>query len=179
MRTKLVLLWAVVLFVIDQIIKVVIDKYFLDVKFDIIPPLFYFRPSFNHQYSWINGLFGLGMGFWIHIIIYVFATLIIVLLYDYLKTLPGNRKMMNIAFVFGFAAIMCSFIGTIIWDGCLDYIYLKPLFVFDLKDLYINTFLILFIIPQINKKNWSTFTLKNIVRHYKARIASFNEKQKN
>jgi len=45
------------------------------------------------------------------------------------------------------AAILCALIGNIIWkNGTLDYIYLKPLFVFDLKDSYSDIGIILFLI---------------------------------
>ena len=178
MKTKSVLLWAVVLFVIDQVVKVVINRYFIDVKFDIIPPLFYFRPTFNYQYSWVNGLFGLGIGFWAHIIIFGFVAIVVGLAYDYMKTVYGNGKMINIAFVFSFAAVMSGFIGTILWNGCLDYIELKGFFVFDLKDLYINIFTILFFWNLIyNFKHRLSFKNKGIISHFKNRFTSLQKKQ--
>ena len=173
MKTRTVLLWAIALFIIDQIIKIVINRYFIDVRFDIIPPLFYFKPTFNHQYSWVNGLLHLGMGFWTHIIIFSFITILVVFYYDWIKTISGNSKLLNIAFIFGFAGITCSFIGTIFWNGCLDYIYLKPLFVFDLKDLYVDTFAILFCLYYLkNRKYLSTFKNKDVINHFKNRFTS-------
>ena len=171
MKTKKVLLWAIALFILDQIIKVVIDKYFIEVKFDIIPPLLYFKPSFNYKYSWINSLFGLGMGFWTHIIIFSFVSIMAVCIYDWMKTISGNDKLLNIAFVFGFAGVISGYIGTIVWNGCLDYIYLKPLFVFDLKDLYINCFLVLLMWYVI--KNWKqlqSIKSNEMFHHFKRRI---------
>jgi hypothetical protein len=45
------------------------------------------------------------------------------------------------------AAVLCALIGNIIWrKGTLDYIYLKPLFVFDLKDVYSDFGIIIFLI---------------------------------
>jgi len=180
MKTKSVLLWAVFLFVVDQMFKVVIDRYFLDVQFDIIPPLFYFNPTFNHQYSWINGLFGLGMGFGAHVIILGFVAIIYVLLYDFMKTISGNRKIVSIAFVFGFAAAMSSFIGTIVWNGCLDYIEWKRFAIFDLKDIYANTFVILclwYCLRYSIQNRKSSLTHKDIIRHYRARFAVFRKKK--
>jgi hypothetical protein len=173
MKTKAVLLWALVLFVADQIVKVVIDSFFINVKFEIIPPLFYFKPTFNHQYSWINGLFGLGMGFWAHVIIYIFLSTIFVLIYDLMKTISANNKMVNLAFMFGFAGVMSSFFGTVVWNGCLDYIYLKPFTVFDMKDLYANTFMILILLYYLkNYRYLSKFKIKDINAHYKNRYVS-------
>ena len=152
MKTKNVLLWAFVLFIIDQTIKIVIDRYFLDVRFDIIPPLFYFRPIFNHDYTWINGLFNLEMGFWAHIIMFCFAVVILVVAYDLFKTISDNAKKINVAFIFAFATVFSALIGTIFWGGCLDYIHLKPLVIFDLKDLYMNIFIILFLLHCLKNR---------------------------
>ncbi len=168
MKTRTVILSAICLFIIDQVIKIVIHHYFLDVNFEIIPPLFYFKPTFNHHYSWINSLFHLGMGFWTHIILFCFVAIIFILLYDWMRAISGNAKILNIAFIFSLAGLMSGFIGTICWNGCLDYIYLKPLFVFDLKDLYIDCFVILFLLYYIrNRKYLSTFKAKDMVDHFK------------
>ena len=99
---------------------------------------------FNLSYSHVNELFSLVMGFWMHILIYCFVTMFLIVSYDFLRTLSGNAKMINIAFIFGFAAVSSVFIDSFSWIGILDYIYLKPLFVFDLKDVYINIWIILF-----------------------------------
>ncbi len=185
MKTRTVLLLATCLFAVDQAIKIVIDRYFLDVNFDILPPLFYFKPTFNAKYSWINGLFDMGMGFWTHMILFCMVAIIVVLLYDFMKMASGNAKLLNIAFIFGFAGLMSGIIGTICWNGCLDYIYLKPLFVFDLKDLYIDTYVILLLIYGLkHTKHHSAFKTKDTINHFKNRlkqlkiyISSKNENQ--
>jgi len=180
MKTKTVFLWAIALCAIDQIIKIVIYRHFLEVKFDIIPPLFYFSPKFNHDYTWINNLFGLGIGFWAHIVFFCFAVVpIMVVAFDLFKTTSNNAKIINIAFIFAFAAALSALIGTIFWDGCLDYIYLKPLFVFDLKDLYLNVFVILLLLYSItNKKSYKEMD-KDMINHLKCRFRSlFGKKDK-
>ena len=177
MKIKTVCLWVLILFFIDQVIKIVIDRHYLDVNFNIIPPLLYFKPTFNHNYSWINGLFNFGMGFWAHIIIFSFATIFFILFYDWMKTISGNEKTLNIAFIFGFAGALSSLIGTIFWNGCLDYIYLKPLFVFDLKDLYINCYIVLLLWYMCkNKKHLTSFKTKDMIHHFKTRLSNENQK---
>ncbi len=172
MKTRTILIWVIALFAVDQVIKIVIDRYFLDVNFDILPPLFYFRPYFNDEYSWVNGLFRLGMGFWAHIALFLLVAVIFVVLYDSLKTASGNSKTVNIAFIFGFAGFLSSLVCTVFWDGCLDYIYLKPLFIFDLKDLYIDCFVIIFLLYYFkNRKYLSTFKFRDINQHIKNRFA--------
>ena len=177
MKTKTVLLWAIALFTIDQIIKIVINQYFMDVKFDIIPPLFYFRPKQSQDYSYVNYLFNLGMGFWIHAIIRCLVAILLVVLYNLFRKISGNAKIINVAFIFGFAAILCSLIDTFIWGGSLDFIYLKPLFIFDFKDLYIDTWIILFLLYYIkNRKHLSSFKNKDVINHFKNRFTSFQNK---
>ena len=171
MKTRAVLLWAIALFVIDQVIKIVINRYFLDINFDIIPPVFYFKPKLSLHYSYVNYLFKLGWGFWTHAIIRCFAFILIVFLYDLFKNISGNAKIINTAFIFAFAALLCSLVDTFCWGGSLDYIYLKPLFIFDLKDLYIDAFVILFLFYCIkNKIHFSFSKNKDIIHHFKNRL---------
>jgi len=179
MKTKIVLLWAIALCAIDQTIKIVIDRHFLDVRFDIISPLLYFSPTFNHDYTWINNLFSLGIGFWVHIVFFCFAVVpILVVGYDVFKTISNNAKIINIAFIFAFAAALSALIGTIFWGGCLDYIYLKPLFVFDLKDLYMNIFVILLLLYYLKNKKMLKEIDKDVNNHLKSRFASLFKKIK-
>ena len=180
MKTRTVLLWAIVLFVIDQVIKIIISRYFLDVNFDIISPLFYFKPKYNTHHSYINDLFKLGWGFWTHFIIRCFTAILIVFLYDLFKAISSNAKIINTAFIFIFAALLCVFIDDIIWGGSLDYIYLKPLFIFDLKDLYSNIFIILFLSYYIkNRIHLSSFKSKDVIHHFKNRLTSIKNINKN
>ena len=64
-----------------------------------------------------------------------------------------NKILLDVAFSFITAAAICAISGNLIWQkGTLDYIYLKPLFIFDLKDLYSNVFLILLIVYTFKNK---------------------------
>ena len=172
MKTKTVIAWIIILFCIDQAIKIIIDRYFLDVNFEIIPHLFYFKSTFNDKFSYINGLLNLGMGFWVHIVLFCFAFLLLIAFYDFMKFASGNAKSIDIICIFGFAGAISSLFCTIFWGGCLDYIYLKPLFVFDLKDLYINCFVVLLLIYYIrNKQRLSSVKTKDMVHHFKNRLS--------
>jgi len=93
-----------------------------------------------------------------------------------LKTISGDAKIINIAFIFGFAALLSVWVGTIFWKGVLDFIYLKPLFVFDLKDLYINIWVVLFLLYYLkNIKYVSSFKNKDMMKHFKNRFTSLLE----
>jgi len=47
---------VLILVTIEQVIKVVINNNLLDKKFPILPPLLYFKPMFNRDYSWFNSM---------------------------------------------------------------------------------------------------------------------------
>ncbi|MDR1169287.1 MAG: hypothetical protein LBK97_00440 [Prevotellaceae bacterium] len=54
---------------------------------------------------------------------------------------------------------LCALSGNLLWEkGVLDYVYLKPLFVFDLKDIYVDVFICLFLVYALNNRK----QLKNI-----------------
>jgi len=52
-------------------------------------------------------------------------------------------------FAFLFSGAICSLIDKVFWNGSLDYILVKGLFTFDLKDVYINVFIGLLILSLI------------------------------
>jgi signal peptidase II len=134
--------WAGIfgLIAIEQVIKIIIYKNFFDRRFPILPPVLYFEPMFNKHYSWFNSLFQLGIGRGVHIVFSLIVTALIYLFYSYLSNRAEVAKLVNVMFVFLFSGAVCSLIDKIFWDGSLDYISVKGLFTFDLKDVYLNIF---------------------------------------
>jgi hypothetical protein len=75
--------------------------------------------------------------------------------------------------------LLCSLVDTFIWGGSLDYIYLKPLFVFDLKDLYNKIWLIPFLFYFFKNRNHiETIKSKELIVHFKNQISSIANKGK-
>jgi len=66
--------------------------------------------------------------------------------YQYILSLGGADFLVNTAFAFIFAGALCSLIDKVFWNGSLDYIYVHGFFTFDLKDVYINVFIGLFLL---------------------------------
>jgi len=170
MRLRKIIFWIFLLIVIDQAIKIVINTFFLEVQFEIIPSLFEFKPTFNDKHSYVNALlykyFNMNLGLWFHIILFLSAQIIILILYGCLRdNISENKKLLDVAIIFQIAAVICALIGNLIWEkGTLDFMYLKPLFVFDLKDLYLNSFAILFLIfTHKNRTKIKTVKFKDIV----------------
>ena len=76
MKIRIVILCIFILIAIDQAIKIIINIYFLEYQFEIIPSLLEFKPTFNDKHSWVNSLlnknFGLNVGLLPHVILYIF-----------------------------------------------------------------------------------------------------------
>ena len=178
MKTQKIIFWILLLIGIDQIIKIIINSFFLDVRFDIIPSLFEFKPFFNDKHSYVNDLlyknFNIDMGLWFHVILFLFIGIIILTFYGYCRNnISENKKLFDIAFIFCMAGIICAFIGNLIWKkGTLDFIYLKPLFIFDLKDLYLNCFFMpLFLVyAHKNREQIKTIKIKNMIVFVRDRL---------
>ncbi len=146
MKIQTITLWVFILVLLDQFIKIIVYSFFFETQFAIIPSLLEFAPIFNDKHSYFNVLlfqnFNINIGLYVHIIIFLIIEIVMFALYLYCR--DGNfrsKRLLDFAFIFQLAAVICTFIGNLIWKkGTLDYIYLKPFFVFDLKDLYINCF---------------------------------------
>lgn len=143
--------WASIfaLVAIEQIIKIIIYKNFLERQFPILPPILYFEPMFNKHYSWFNSMFQLGISKGLHIAFGLIMVILIYLFYRYLNDQVGSNKLIHTMFAFLFSGAICSLIDKIFWDGSLDYILVKGYFTFDLKDVYINIFNGLLILSMI------------------------------
>jgi uncharacterized membrane protein len=85
--------------------------------------------------------------------------------YALVRRAKKNTTLFDFAFIFGAAAYVCALTGDIFWEkGCLDFIYLKPLFIFDLKDLYINCFLCLVIVLTYKYRQQLRASPKDVIR---------------
>ena len=177
MRTRTILLWISALIIADQSIKIVINSYFLDYQFDIIPSLLEFKPTFNVQHSWVNNLinsyFGLNVGLLPHVILYLLIGILASAYYSYYRnSIRENTKLLDASFIFLTAVLICALIGNLIWNkGTLDYIYLKPLFVFDLKDTYADAVIVLFMIYAIkNRAQLNLIKNRDVFLYVKSRL---------
>ncbi len=145
MTRKTIILGIIFLVTLDQGIKIVIANYFIETKFDIIDSVLGFHPIFNDRYSYFNIISNLNLGLLPHAILLIILQLLIIFYYDYSKTIQGSTKILDLAFIFGESALICVFCGFFFWkDGILDFLFLYP-FIFDLKDIYLNGFVIFFL----------------------------------
>jgi hypothetical protein len=124
----------------------------MDEHFVIIPSLIEFLPVFNSKGTYLSNLFNLNIKIGIHFF-HVICQIAMFIFYILLRKAGNNTTLFDMVFIFFEAGFICSSMGFIFLEkGCLDYTYLKPLFVFDLKDLYLNCFICLLIIFLLKRK---------------------------
>ncbi len=149
-----IILFILLLVGIDQSVKLIVAKYFIDYHFNIIGDFLFFLPKHNTEYSWINSWLNLGIGFLPHILINL---IIIIFLYCAFKYYSSKNKAcysLYWAFILILAGALCSLTDKIFWGGSLDYIGIKGFFIFDIKDIYITSSELLFFafyIPYVMK----------------------------
>ncbi|MDR1644647.1 MAG: signal peptidase II [Tannerellaceae bacterium] len=172
MKTRTILLWVMLLIITDQIIKLIINQYFPESHFSIIPALFEFKPVFNDKHTYLNSLmnrhFGVNIGLQIHLVCFFLCETTLLILYSFLRSISsGDRRLLDLGMSFQIAGVACSLMGNLIWkNGTLDYIYLNPLFVFDMKDLYLNCFAILLLVfIHKNRAQMREVTVKDLIFH--------------
>lgn len=165
-QNKRTCLGVLLLVSIEQVIKIVIYNNFLDKKSPILPPLLYFKPMFNRDYSWFNSMLQLGISKWIHISVVAIMSILIYLFYKYLNKQFGTNKIIDIMYTFIFSGAICSLIDKIFWNGSLDYILVSGFFTFDLKDVYINVFIGLLILSLLLKNKVLSQIDENIVKNF-------------
>ena len=177
MKLRTIIFLILTLVVADQVIKIVINAFFLENQFEIIPSLFEFRPTFNVKHSYLNGIlykhFNVNLGLLFHVVLYLFILIILMpsLWLTFRNNIHENKKLLDVAFSFIIAAAICAISGNLIWQkGTLDFIYLKPLFTFDLKDLYSNCFMILYLVYVFKNR-----TLLKDVKKFKSICFYFRE----
>lgn len=163
-------IWVIVpaLIAVEQGIKILIIGRFLDRNIPLLPPLVYFRPMFNRDYSWFNSMLQLGIGKWLHIAVTAILILLIFRFYSFLKSKDLSGPAIHSVFAFLISGAACSFIDKVFWNGSLDYIALSGLFTFDLKDLYIDTSIALMILFTLleNGTVKRIFETKDLMRDF-------------
>ena len=153
----------------DQIIKMVIHLAYMEDEFDIIKPLLRFHPQLNTKLSWAGNyieIFANPVAAIFLNLILLFVFLSGYLLYKSKRKQTGFS--IKIIMICGIAGCLCSLIDKLFWGGSLDYLQIKDLFVFDLKDCYLTVAEVLFIViglvhsKEISVKEYVSFCLHKL-----------------
>lgn len=156
------------LVLLDQSIKVIINQYFRNQKINIISDYVRFEPHLNVDFSWVNSMLDLGLSRIFHIALVFFLFVLLCIIFKYMGARNTRDKWVDSIFILVFSGAICSFIDKVFWGGSLDYIALKGLFIFDLKDMYVTIFEIMLIGMAIfNYKGFLKINEKELFRDFK------------
>lgn len=160
--------------IIDQAAKLIIYHSLMDVNFEIVPQVLDFKPTFNSKYSFVNDSIykktGMDAGLTFHIILFPLIWFVLFLFYRFFKGVAPKNKMLDSSFAFFTAGFICSYLGILVWEkGVLDFLHLKLLggIIFDLKDIYINCYVVLLIISTMKIEKEHKIKLKDMMSYLK------------
>lgn len=140
------LLIIVILVIVDIFIKIIIDNFFFD-KVIMLNKWFGFKPYLNTtQLSIFNNELNLNVSLQVLIILNILLIPIILLTFKWLNVGDKYKRISNASEILLLAGSICSLIDKIFWGGSLDYLYVRKLFIFDLKDIYLFSSLCVIII---------------------------------
>lgn len=149
------LVYSLILIVIDQVVKLLVEHYFRTADVVLFPGILFLRPVQNTNLNWIASMIEYKTPVLLMIFIEIFAFIINVLGYRYLSYLwIQGKKLLNGMLIFFTAGIMCSFVDVVFWGGSLDFLRLFDWFTFDLKDVYLDigfVFLLFFSVVYYTK----------------------------
>ncbi len=169
MKTRNIIFLIILLVIIDQAVKLIIYNSFMDINSGIIPKVLDFKPMFNSKYSWANDSLhkktGMDAGLIFHVILFALMWFIIYIIYRFLKKLNFKNKIADVSIAFFTAAVICAYLGILVWEkGTLDFLHFKwGGYICDLKDIYINCFVVLFCISAVK----SRLDLKELANYIK------------
>ena len=150
------------LVLIDQGVKLIVYALYIDTNIEVIACVLDFKPALNSKYSFVNDSVyknsGMDAGLLFHIILFAIIWFILFVGYKFFKSIDPHNKTIDISIAFFTSAVICAYSGMLVWEkGILDFLHFKFHFnfVFDLKDVYTDCFLVLMLVSalRIEKKH--------------------------
>jgi lipoprotein signal peptidase len=136
----------IALVLMDQMSKIFIYNHLLNERFVIVFPFLEFNPKFNNTGPFWFQQMGINLPHFFYCLIRILIFSFVLIYYIRNVHKYGNM-MFNLIFILIEAGAICSLSGYVFWEeGCLDFIYLKPFFTFDLKDVYATVAFVLFLV---------------------------------
>lgn len=148
---KQVILAALCLIAVEQGIKLVIARWYMEANIEIWAGVLRFRPIQNVNQTWFGSM---GVPFMdstpVVVVLNALVLWLGIRLYGYWLTVLKRRgRLVQTVAVFFFAGAVCSFIDSLFWGGSIDYIRLFTWFTFDLKDCYISAVQVLIVFSVV------------------------------
>jgi lipoprotein signal peptidase len=126
-----ILIAIIVLFILDQSIKVVVVRH-QETVISIIDNWLLFK-VYLHTGHFVNSI-----GIYIPIWFYIFIPVLPILLFRSSVFYKRNRYLLAISTILIYAGMLCFYTDKIVYGGSYDYLYLKQFSILDLKDIYLT-----------------------------------------
>jgi len=153
---KYLIIHVLILTLIDQLIKTLIFNSFdLRFHFHIIEGFLAFQPSKNIHLGWIPSMLDYMMPLHVSILYNVIGFPLVVIMYKFMRFTDGllifdkYKKLPVMYLTLAISGTLCKMTDDIFWGGSIDYILLFNWFVFDLKDVYISSCMVLIVIYSV------------------------------
>lgn len=154
-RKAIVIASIMVLSILDQGIKFIINKWNID--FHIFGDIFAIRPTKNLNQTAMFDFFDIEMDAGWILFIKLFAIGIIALCFKFVKR---KNDTCFYAFTLFMGAAVSNFLDTLLWDYTLDYVYFYKLTCYDLKDFYVDAAVGLILIALYELRGSNVFYCK-------------------
>lgn len=129
---------SVILMVIDQLIKIFGSNNFMDQTIPIIDNYLYIEPCLNPNIMFYNVKYGWDIGIEIAILIPALVIIIMGVIGIKYAGIYRGQKLVVVGYIILFGGALASLMDCVFWGTSLDYIYIKNWYTFDLKDMYIE-----------------------------------------
>jgi len=135
---------------LDQLIK----AYFFSIEWEtfsmaLIEPVFYIEPTHNTRGSYLWVLLKIDrVPHFLNIVLFILVGVVFVEVWRFYVRRKRNSFWINGFIHFFLAGLLANLADNAFRGGSLDYVTIKPLYTFDLKDLYI-TLCELFLITEL------------------------------
>lgn len=152
LKNKGMLISICVLFLIDQLSKIIVSLIFINKRIssiNLIPNYLSITPHINDEGSFIASRFNLNAPFILFIILNFLILVFIFLIYRFKIYKKQLNSIKQLTFIFLFSGGLCSLIDKIFWGGSLDFLHIHNLFIADIKDIFITFGLGSFILSSI------------------------------
>lgn len=138
---------VLLLVLIDQTIKIVISKVFMQYNFDIIIKVLRFNPKLNTRLSYAGNFIDILSSPFVTILLNFLVLFLLLSGYMlYLTKRPHTSFSVKTIMICGIAGSLCSLSDKLFWGGSLDFLQIPSLFIFDLKDCYLTVAEVIFVV---------------------------------
>ena len=149
------LFFILALVITDMVIKTIIYFNFMDLNVTFFNDYLGFTPYINQdQMSIFNSTFNLGINTTTLIILNSVLLLILVLLYFRIKRVFGVDRHVTFIFILFISGAICSITDKLLLGGSLDYLLISR-WICDLKDIYLYTSFVYFVIYSVKNADTS------------------------